>query len=124
VFAELHRKAAQIRSQADELRRQAEQLRKLTQASLGINSALSPDRMLQVVSDFARDILGANQAAAVLALDPTWSSWKSTITFSDPARDWATGRRSGTARRCSRFSRGKRPGPRAPRRPLPFRRPG
>ncbi len=87
VFAELHRKAAQIRSQADELRRQAEQLRKLTQASLGINSALSPDRMLQVVSDFARDILGANQAAAVLALDPTWSSWKSTITFSDPARD-------------------------------------
>jgi len=91
VFVELFRKTAQVRAQADVLRRQAARLQKLTQASLAINSALSPERMLQVVTDFAQEILEANQAAAVLTLDPMWSSWKSTLAFSDSvgdARDW------------------------------------
>src|SRR6476661_3346172 len=55
VFVELFRKTQQIRSQAGTLEDRARQLHRLTQASIAINSALSLDRMLQVVTDHARE---------------------------------------------------------------------
>jgi CheY-like chemotaxis protein len=91
VFVELFRKTAEVRRQADVLAHRANQLQKLTQASLAINSALSPDRILEVVGDFARDVLGAHQSAAAVAVDPRWSSARGTLVFSSPgwiAGDW------------------------------------
>ncbi|MEP6800926.1 MAG: response regulator [Acidobacteriota bacterium] len=72
VFIELFRKTAQVREQASALEQKARQLQRLTEASIAINSALSPDEMLQVVSDMAREIIGAHQAVAVAALDQKW----------------------------------------------------
>jgi CheY-like chemotaxis protein len=76
VFVELFRKTAQIREQAESLERKTRQLQKLTAASLAINSALSPDQMLQTVAALARDILAAHQGAAVAAVDQKWTAAK------------------------------------------------
>lgn len=70
VFVDLFRKSQQLRRQADWLRAQAEQLHKLTAASLSINSAISVDQMLQVVTETARQIVGAHQAGAMAILGP------------------------------------------------------
>jgi len=82
VFVELFRKTEQVRRQAESLERRARQLQRLTEASLAINSALSPERMLQVVADLARDILGAHQAVAVAAAEQKWSEVKSAVSLS------------------------------------------
>ena len=82
VFVELFRKTAQIRQQAASLENKARQLQRLTEASLAINSALSPDRMIQVVADLARDILGAHQAVAVAAGEQKWSEVKTAVSLS------------------------------------------
>ena len=65
VFVELFRKTDQTKAQAAALERRALQLQRLTEASLAINSALSPGQTLQVVAAFARDIVGAHQAVAI-----------------------------------------------------------
>jgi CheY-like chemotaxis protein len=82
VFVELFRKTAQIRQQAASLEQKARQLQRLTEASLAINSALSPDRMIQVVADLARDILGAHQAVAIAAGEQKWSEVKTAASLS------------------------------------------
>jgi len=82
VFVELFRKTSQVRAQARALEHKAMQLQRLTEASLAINSALSPDAMLQVVTDLARDILGAHQAVAVAAVDQKWSLPTSAVSLS------------------------------------------
>src|SRR6266542_908814 len=82
VFVELFKKAAQVRMQAQALEHRAQQLQRLTRASLAINSALSPDQMLQVVADLARDILGARQAEAVAAPDQKWSAPRTAVSLS------------------------------------------
>src|SRR4029453_6219647 len=55
VFVDLFRKTDQVRRQAEWLSRRAGQLQKLAAASVVINSALSIERMLQTVTDTARD---------------------------------------------------------------------
>ena len=82
VFVELFRKTAQIQLQARSLEQKAQQLQKLTEASLAINSALSPDQMIQTVTVLARDILGAHQAAAIAAVDQKWSAAKTAVALS------------------------------------------
>src|SRR3954447_23498130 len=57
VFVDLFKKTEQIRRQAEWLRRRAGQLHKLTAASLAINSALSIEKLLTVVTEAAREIL-------------------------------------------------------------------
>jgi CheY-like chemotaxis protein len=81
VFVELFKKTAQVSLQARALERRAQQLHRLTQASLVINSALSPDQMLQAVADLARDILGAHQAAAIAAPDQKWSTARTAVSL-------------------------------------------
>jgi CheY-like chemotaxis protein len=82
VFVELFRKTAQTRAQAAALERRAIQLQRLTRASLAINSALSPGQTLQVVTDFARDILGVQQAVAIAAPDQKWNATRSAVSLS------------------------------------------
>jgi len=81
VFVELFRKTQQTRTQADTLEYRARQLHRLTQASLAINSALSLERMLQVVTDLAREILDAEQAVAMAAPDLKWSSLRRAVSL-------------------------------------------
>jgi CheY-like chemotaxis protein len=82
VFVELYRKTIQTRAQAAALERRTVQLQRLTKASLAINSALSPGEMLQVIADFARDILGVHQAVAVAAPDQKWNAARSAVALS------------------------------------------
>ena len=82
VFVELFKKTAQVKAQAAALERRATRLQQLTQASLAINSALSPGQTLQVAADFARNILGAHQAVAVAAPEEKWSAARSAVSLS------------------------------------------
>jgi signal transduction histidine kinase len=63
VFIELFRTAAEVRRQAEALRRRADQLHGLTAASLAIHESTSIERMLPVVAEQARTILGAGFGA-------------------------------------------------------------
>jgi signal transduction histidine kinase len=72
VFVDLYRKTEQVKRQAEWLRKRAAQLYKLTGASLRINSALSLDKTLEVVTESAREVIGAHHCAAVLALEQNW----------------------------------------------------
>src|SRR5262245_5080753 len=85
VFVELFKKTSQVQAQASVLERRAKQLHQLTQASLAVNSALSPGQTLQVVADFARTILGAHQAVAVAAPEEKWSAARSAVSLSTDA---------------------------------------
>ncbi|HKD17758.1 MAG TPA: ATP-binding protein, partial [Thermoanaerobaculia bacterium] len=87
VFVELFRKTVETRAQATALERRALQLQRLTKASLAINSALSPGERLQVVANFARDILGAHQALAIAAPDQKWNAARTAAAFSKRAED-------------------------------------
>ncbi|HWB10958.1 MAG TPA: response regulator [Pirellulales bacterium] len=82
VFLELGRKTREVEQQARRLAQRAEQLHKLSQASLAIHSAISIESMLQVVTDTAREIIGANRSMAVTIWDEKWDRCKSTISLS------------------------------------------
>src|SRR4051812_31164367 len=69
VFVDLFKKSEQVKRQADTLRRRATQVQKLADASVAINSALSIDRMLQIVTETAREVIGGHQAIT-LFIDP------------------------------------------------------
>lgn len=86
VFVELFRKNLQVRQQAEALDHRARQLQRLTKASLAINSALSLEPMLRVVTDLARDILGSHQAVAVAAPDHKWSNIRLAVSLSSSYR--------------------------------------
>jgi signal transduction histidine kinase/DNA-binding NarL/FixJ family response regulator len=66
VFVELFRKTDELRRQRQCLERRALQLHKLARAALAINSELAIDKVLQVVVETARDIIGAHASAAVV----------------------------------------------------------
>jgi signal transduction histidine kinase len=69
VFVDLFRKTEQVKRQAESLRSRAAQLQKLAAASVAINGALSIDRMLQSITDVARDVIESHQAITLFA-DP------------------------------------------------------
>jgi signal transduction histidine kinase/DNA-binding NarL/FixJ family response regulator len=86
VFVELFVKTEQIKRQAQSLNRRAEQLQKLAEASLVINSALSTERMLAILADSAREIIGTHQAI-LLHLSENASA-KTTCSFSEKYVEW------------------------------------
>jgi signal transduction histidine kinase/DNA-binding response OmpR family regulator len=100
VFVDLFRKTQQVRRQADSLRRRAGQLQKLAAAAVAINGALSIDRMLQTITETARDLVGSHQAITLYCPDelaaaaggpaPASASCKtaSFASFSDKYADW------------------------------------
>src|SRR5215212_4326235 len=69
VFVDLYRKTEQVKRQAEWQRRRAAQLQTLAGASMAINSALSLEKMLQTVTDTARDLVGSHQAITLLILE-------------------------------------------------------
>src|SRR4051812_11333123 len=69
VFVDLYRKTEQVHRQAEWQRRRAAQLQKLAGASLAINSALSLEKMLQIVTDTARAWVGSHQAIPLLIVE-------------------------------------------------------
>ncbi|TMB15167.1 MAG: response regulator [Deltaproteobacteria bacterium] len=69
VFVELFRATAEMKRHADSLRQRTAQLHRLASSSLAINSALSLDQMLAVLTESAREILGAEGARAVAHVD-------------------------------------------------------
>src|SRR5688572_14618214 len=73
VFVDLYRKTEQVKRQAEWLRRRAAQLYKLTGASLRINSALSLDKTLEVVTESARELIAPHHCPAVPALEQNWA---------------------------------------------------
>jgi signal transduction histidine kinase/two-component SAPR family response regulator len=92
VFVDLFRKTEQVRRQADSLRRRAAQMQRLAAASVAINSALSIDRMLQTVTDTAREVIGSHQAIT-LFVDPRPGGPRqrnavATASYSDRYDEW------------------------------------
>ena len=92
VFVDLYRKSEQVRRQADWQRKRAAQLQKLAAASLVINSALSIEKMLQAVTDTARDLVGSHQAITLYILSNTTPGrsprTQSFASYSDKYQDW------------------------------------
>lgn len=92
VFVDLYRKTEQVQRQAESLRRRASQLQKLTAASLAINSALSAERLLQTVTDTAREVIGAHQAITLFILnkgsDLRPAKTQAVASFSDKYAKW------------------------------------
>ncbi|HET6879827.1 MAG TPA: response regulator [Pirellulales bacterium] len=82
VFLDLGRKTREVERQAERLRQRAEQLHKLSQASLAIHSAMSMDKMLEIITHTARDIIGAHRATAVTTWDENWAKCKKTLSLS------------------------------------------
>jgi len=91
VFVDLFRKTEQVKRQAESLRSRAAQLQKLAAASLAINGALSIDRMLQTITDVARDVIESHQAIT-LFVDPRSSQRpakaEAFTSFSDKYAEW------------------------------------
>jgi signal transduction histidine kinase len=92
VFVDLFRKTEQVKRQSETLRRRAAQLQKLAAASVAINSAQSTERMLQTVTDTARDIVGAHQAITLFLVTPRGvqraARTLSVTSFSDKYAAW------------------------------------
>jgi signal transduction histidine kinase/DNA-binding response OmpR family regulator len=89
VFVDLFKKTEQVRRQAESLRRRASQMQILAAAAVAMSGNLSVERMLQTVSDTARDALGAHQAITVF-IDPRPGKQKvqTTASYSDKYADW------------------------------------
>jgi signal transduction histidine kinase len=89
VFVELFRKSEQVRRQADALRRRAAQMQKLAAAAVAMSGAHSVERILQTVTDTARDVLGTHQAIT-LFIDPRSGNGKVQVasSFSEKYAEW------------------------------------
>ena len=66
----------------------AAQLRGLTDASLAINSTLSLDEILQIITERARFIIGAHQSVTSMTINENWTQAISAVSFSDKYAAW------------------------------------
>ena len=84
------RKAAE--KQRERLLIQAQQhttrLQKLAEATLAINSALSIEEVLQVITDQARSLIDAHQSVTSLTIDQNWSQAINSVSLSDKYAAW------------------------------------
>src|SRR5579883_1184884 len=67
---------------------QTRRLQKLAEASLIINSTLSLNERLQLITDKARDIIEAHQSVTSLTIDENWAQAIHTISLSDKYAQW------------------------------------
>ncbi|HEY9622726.1 MAG TPA: ATP-binding protein [Crinalium sp.] len=81
--AELEREQLLIRE-----RHYFKQLHGLTKAAVAINSALSSETVLQVITDQAAAIIGAHQSVTSLTIDHNWSQAITAISLSDKYAQW------------------------------------
>ncbi|HEY9422622.1 MAG TPA: ATP-binding protein [Thermoanaerobaculia bacterium] len=79
------RKQAEEALQAakEEAERRSLQLQDLAQAGLEVNAAGSIEQALQIVTDRAREIIGAHQGGASLILDQNWAQAVNAVSLSD-----------------------------------------
>ncbi len=66
----------------------AGQLRGLTQAALAINSALSIEEIVQIITERSRFLIGAHQSVTSMALDRNWAQSISVTSLSDKYATW------------------------------------
>lgn len=66
----------------------AQRLRGMTEASLAIASALSLDDVLQLITDQAREVVGAHQAVTTLLIGGDWARAVSSISLSEKYAAW------------------------------------
>ena len=96
VFVELFIKTEQVRRQADALRRRATQLQKLAAASLAVYGAPSIEKLLQIVTNTARDLIGSHQGITLFVAEPAAGQrppkTQSVTSFSDRYAPWRTRR--------------------------------
>lgn len=96
VFVDLYRKNRQLAVQAELHRRRADQLQKLAAAAVSINAALSMEKMLQIITDAARDIIGTHQAITLFILDNGDNHHSPQVeaitSFSEKYEEWKTRR--------------------------------
>ncbi|AUS99554.1 histidine kinase [Nostoc sp. CENA543] len=64
------------------------QLQGLTKAALTINSALSVEQVLQVITDQAASIIGCHQSVTSLTIDQNWTQAITSIYLSDKYTAW------------------------------------
>ncbi|HEV2130675.1 MAG TPA: GAF domain-containing protein, partial [Longimicrobiaceae bacterium] len=77
------------RKRAEEaLRRRAVQLRGLAHAALEINSTLAIDRLLQSITERARELIGAHQAVASLTVNQSWAQAINAVSLSEKYASW------------------------------------
>jgi signal transduction histidine kinase/DNA-binding response OmpR family regulator len=69
VFIELFRLTDEARRCADELRQQARHMQRLSELSLAVHGMSSPEELLGAVVDAAREMIGADEAAAEVQLE-------------------------------------------------------
>ena len=72
-----------------EARLYVEQLRKLAEASAQINATLSQERVLQIVTENARKVIGAHLSIITTKKDLGWAQTSSAISFSDTCAAWS-----------------------------------
>jgi PAS domain S-box-containing protein len=69
-------------------RHQADQLRGLMAASIAINGLLSVNEMLQLITQQARQVIGAHQAVSSLSVNDDWEQAITTVSLSDKYSRW------------------------------------
>ncbi|MBD0267451.1 MAG: response regulator, partial [Cyanobacteria bacterium Co-bin8] len=69
-------------------RHYANQLQGLTTAALAINSALSVEDVLQIITDQAAAIVGSHQSVASMTIDQNWAQAITAIHLSDKYAQW------------------------------------
>ncbi|MGE5658319.1 MAG: PAS domain-containing protein [Actinomycetota bacterium] len=83
--ARLYRQTQEALARAQQ---HATQLHGLTQAGLAINSALSVEATLEVVTEQARVLIGAHQAVTSLTLESSWEQALVSISLSEKYAAW------------------------------------
>jgi PAS domain S-box-containing protein len=69
-------------------RHYANHLKGLTTAALAINSALSVEEVLQVITDRAASIIGAHQSVTSMTIDQNWAQTINAVYLSDKYAAW------------------------------------
>ncbi|MBD2067010.1 response regulator [Leptolyngbya sp. FACHB-671] len=69
-------------------RQYTSRLRKLAQASIAINSLLSIDQTLKLITEQAREIIEAHQAVTSMTVDGNWTQAISAMSLSDKYAQW------------------------------------
>jgi signal transduction histidine kinase/DNA-binding response OmpR family regulator len=88
VFVDLFKKTQQVQLQADRLRQRATQLHRLTGASLAINSAQSVQKIVQIVTETARELIGTHHAMTLVSSGTHPVHTDSCVSYSEKNSAW------------------------------------
>jgi PAS domain S-box-containing protein len=84
-----HEDAAERERLLSRERRHRAQLQGLAEASLTIGQAASPEGVLQVIAEQARELIGAHQAVTSLTVGEDWSQAVNCVSLSDKYARWS-----------------------------------